>query len=281
MKLKLACADYSFPLLPFPETMDLIKALKVPAIDIGLFEGHRHLVPSKELSRPERNGQRLRALLGDRGLALADLFMVAATDRENLAPNNPDPRNNRKSREVFERGLDFLNAAGGRHLTLLPGVYFKGVPRRDSFERSAVELEWRAQRAAGRGIVFSVEPHLGSVVETPATALRMVGRAPSLTYSLDYTHYTFAGYRDEEIEPLLPHASHFHVRGAEKGRLQTPFKRNKIDFGRALKRMKSQGYRGYFALEYVWIEWERSNECDNVSETILFRDHLRSIAANL
>jgi sugar phosphate isomerase/epimerase len=160
-------------------------------------------------------------------------------------------------------------------------VYFKGVPRGDSFERSAVELEWRAQRAAGRGIVFSVEPHLGSVVETPATALRMVRRAPSLTYALDYTHYTFAGYKDAEIEPLLPHASHFHVRGAEKGRLQTPFKRNKIDFRRALKRMKSQGYKGYFALEYVWIEWERSNECDNVSETILFRDHLRSISASL
>lgn len=278
MKLKLACADYSFPLLPFPETMDLIKALKIGAIDIGLFEGHKHLVPSTELSRPEKCGKRLRVMLADRGLALADVFLVAATDRENLAPNNPDPRNNRKSREVFERSLDYLNAAGGRHLTQLPGVYFTGVPRKDSFDRSALELEWRAQRAARRGIVFSVEPHLGSVVETPATAMRMAKRAPTLTYALDYTHYTFAGYKDDEIEPLLSHASHFHVRGAEKGRLQTPFKRNRIDFKRALRLMKIQGYNGYHALEYVWIDWERSNECDNVSETILFRDYLISVS---
>jgi sugar phosphate isomerase/epimerase len=278
MKLKLACADYSFPLLPFPETMDLIKSLKIGAVDVGLFEGHKHLVPSTELSRPEKFGKRLRVMLADRGLALADVFLVAATDRENLAPNNPDPKNKRKSREVFERSLDYLNASGGRHLTQLPGVYFSGVSRKDSFDRSALELEWRAQRAAHRGIVFSVEPHLGSVVETPATALRMVRRAPSLTYALDYTHFTFAGYKDSEIESLLPHASHFHVRGAEKGRLQTPFKRNRIDFKRALRLMKAQGYKGYHAIEYVWIDWERSNECDNVSETILFRDHLISVS---
>ena len=281
MKLKLACADYSFPLLPFPETMDLIRALKIPAIDVGLFEGHKHLVPSTELSRPEKHGRQLRRMLAERDLALADVFLVAATDRENLAPNNFDPKNNRKSREVFERSLDYLNAAGGRHLTQLPGVYFPGKSKKECFDRSALELEWRAQRAKKRGIVFSVEPHLGSVVETPATALRMVKQAPTLTYALDYTHFTFAGYKDSEIEPLLPHASHFHVRGAEKGRLQASFKRNKIDFKRALKRMKSLGYKGYQALEYVWIEWERSNECDNVSETILFRDHLTALAKQI
>jgi hypothetical protein len=29
-------------------------------------------------------------------------------------------------------------------------------------------------------------------------------------------------------------------------------------------------------VEYVWIDWERCNECDNLSETILFRDYLRT-----
>ena len=27
-------------------------------------------------------------------------------------------------------------------------------------------------------------------------------------------------------------------------------------------------------IEYVWIDWEHCNECDNLSETILFRDSI-------
>ncbi len=122
---------------------------------------------------------------------------------------------------------------------------------------------------------------LESVIETPEAVLRMSQAAPGLTYTLDYTHFTKAGYSDAEIEPLLPHASHFHVRGARKDRLQAPFSENTIDYERVLKLMKEQKYPGYQALEYVWIEWEHCNECDNLSETILFRDYLRSVARNI
>jgi hypothetical protein len=33
-------------------------------------------------------------------------------------------------------------------------------------------------------------------------------------------------------------------------------------------------YDGYLAIEYVWIEWEHMNECDNVSETVQLRERL-------
>ena len=36
------------------------------------------------------------------------------------------------------------------------------------------------------------------------------------------------------------------------------------------------GYDGMLAPEYVWIDWERCNECDNISETILMRDRLQA-----
>jgi hypothetical protein len=38
--------------------------------------------------------------------------------------------------------------------------------------------------------------------------------------------------------------------------------------------LAASGYRGYLAVEYVWIEWENMNRCDNVSETLLMRDRL-------
>jgi hypothetical protein len=35
-------------------------------------------------------------------------------------------------------------------------------------------------------------------------------------------------------------------------------------------------YSGYVGVEYISIDWEHRNEVDNLSETILFRDFIRS-----
>jgi hypothetical protein len=67
------------------------------------------------------------------------------------------------------------------------------------------------------------------------------------------------------------------VRGARPGRLQTAFKDNTIDYARVLDVMRTTDYIGWLGIEYIWIDWENCNECDNLSETILFRDHLRSL----
>ena len=75
---------------------------------------------------------------------------------------------------------------------------------------------------------------------------------------------------------MIAHASHFHARGARPGRLQASFKENVIDYGRVLDVMRQVGYAGYVGVEYVWIDWEHCNEVDNLSETILMRDFLRS-----
>ena len=103
----------------------------------------------------------------------------------------------------------------------------------------------------------------------------MVGGVPGLTLTLDYTHFTRLGMPDAEIEPLVQYATHFHVRGARKDRLQTSFKESTIDYVGVLRAMRSCGYHGFLGIEYVWIDWEHCNESDNLSETILFRDFLR------
>ena len=107
----------------------------------------------------------------------------------------------------------------------------------------------------------------------------MVKSVPGLTLTLDYTHFTRVGMPDSAIEPLVQYATHFHVRGARKGRLQAPFKQNTVDYARVLKAMRASGYQGYLGIEYVWIDWEHCNECDNIAETIQFRDFLRSQVA--
>jgi sugar phosphate isomerase/epimerase len=105
--------------------------------------------------------------------------------------------------------------------------------------------------------------------------MRLVQSVPGLTLTLDYTHFTRRGIPDREIEPLMAHASHFHARGACRGRLQAAIPKNTIDYGGVLRAMAKVGYQGYIGIEYVWIDWEHCNEVDNISETIQLRDLLR------
>jgi len=106
----------------------------------------------------------------------------------------------------------------------------------------------------------------------------MIRAVPGLTLTLDYTHSAHQGVSDKDVEPMIEYASHFHVRGGFKGRLQSSFRENAIDYGRIVTAMCKTNYAGWIGVEYVWIDWKRRNECDNLSETIFFRDFFRNHA---
>jgi sugar phosphate isomerase/epimerase len=170
--------------------------------------------------------------------------------------------------------LEFASRTGSKHVSCLPGVRFDDEPARVSLGRCHDELAWRVERAAEQRLVLGVEAHIGSIAPVPAKALRLVEAVPGLTLTLDYTHFTLQGIADEEVAPLLPLASHFHVRGARKGRLQASFAENTIDYRGVLDGLAAAKYRGYLGLEYVWIDWQHCNEVDNLSETVLWRRFL-------
>jgi sugar phosphate isomerase/epimerase len=276
MKLPLACADFTFPLLPHDRVLDLIAMLGFEGVDVGLFEGRSHLWPSHVFPTLRASARELARKLGDRGLKLADVFLQTAPEFVSLAPNHPEATRRAQARELFSRTLEFTTECGCRHVTALPGVRFKEESAEDSLGRCRDELAWRCAEAGKLGLTFSVEAHVGSIVPSPAQAAQLVRDTPGLTLTLDYTHFTREGVADADIEPLVSHATHFHARGARPGRLQASFKENVIDYGRVLQVMERTGYTGYVGIEYVWIDWEHCNEVDNLSETILLRDFFRS-----
>ena len=273
----LASADFTFPLLPHDRVLDLVAALELDGIDIGLFEGRSHLWPSREFANLAQSARTLKNKLADRGLAPADVFLQLDPDFVPYAINQPDSARRQHARDQFLRTLDYASQLGSPHVTTLPGVYFEQIESADaSWQRSQAELAWRVEQARQHNLAFSVEAHVGSLAPNPSEAERLVRGVPGLTLTLDYTHFTRAGLPDSEIESLVQFATHFHVRGARQGRLQTPFKDNMIDYARVLRAMRATNYSGYLGIEYVWIDWEHCNECDNLSETILFRDFLRA-----
>ena len=277
MTPKFACADFTFPLLAHDRVLQLISMLEFDGVDIGLFEERSHLWPSREFTDVEGSARQLKQVLADKGLQAADIFLQMAEDFVPYAINHPESDRRKKARDWFLKTLDYAAACGCRHVTILPGVHFEIESPGDSLARSAAELAWRVEQAKSYAITFGVEAHVGSIVSDPEAAGRLVQQVPGLTLTLDYTHFTRLGMSDASVEPLVKYASHFHVRGARQGRLQERFAHNLIDYERVFEVMQSTGYQGWIGIEYVWIDWEHCNECDNLSETLLFRDFFRSL----
>lgn len=271
MRLKLACADFTFPLLPHDNVLDLISMLEFDGVDIGLFQDRSHIQPFTVFAELKKNAKELGSKLRSRGIKAADIFLQADTDFKKLAINHPDTKVRKKASELFKKAIEFTLECGCEHISALPGVYFND----DSFKRCCEELAWRCEKASDVGIVFSVEAHIGSIIPTPEEVLILIESVPGLTITLDYTHFICVGISQDRIHPLIKYASHFHARGASKGRLQTSVNENTIDYNCILTKMKQTNYSGFIGIEYVWQEWEDCNKVDNISETILLRDYIR------
>lgn len=277
MPARFACADFTFPLLSHEQVLRLVAMLAFDGVDIGLFEERSHLWPSREFQDVGASARQLKQKLADCGLKPADIFLQMATDFGPYAVNQPDAARRQKARDWFLKTLEYAAECGCSHVTILPGIHFEAEAYADSLARAVAELAWRVEQASRYNIIFGVEAHVGSIVSNPESAERLIQQTPGLTLTLDYTHFTRLGLPDAAVEPLVKYASHFHIRGARSGRLQETFARNTIDYRRIFEVMQANAYQGWLGIEYVWIDWEHCNECDNLSETILFRDFFRQM----
>src|SRR5437763_2800116 len=107
MKLKLACADFTFPLLPHDKVLDLIAMLDFDGVDIGLFEGRSHLWPSEVFKSAAKAGGALERKLSARGLRCADVFLQTDTSFVTYAANHPEPARRRRARDAFLKTLEY------------------------------------------------------------------------------------------------------------------------------------------------------------------------------
>lgn len=273
--LKIACADFTFPLLSHDKVLDLIAMLDCKGVDIGLFSGRSHLRPEKEFANTTENARILKMKLHDRGLIPSDVYLQLDTSISGSALNHPDEKIRLFAREQFLKLVEYAHALGADHITCLPGMYFPDQSNEKSLETCCNELTWRLKQVENTSLCFAVESHVGSPFINPLETRRLLESVPGLTLTLDYTHFVKAGYAQEDIDHLLEYASHFHARGAKKGRLQTSMTCNTINYKSIINKLVEAGYDGWIGIEYIWIDWERCNEVDTLSETIRLRDTIK------
>jgi sugar phosphate isomerase/epimerase len=273
--VRLSCADDTFRLLrPHRAALELVAALGVEAVDIFLAGNRSILRPEDVRGDVAGAAAQISREVREAGLVVSDVFVIPWTDLETMAPNSPDPGQRQASRALFLDMLELASRLGAPGITTLPGIQWPGEGDEDSMRRACEELGWRVERARSEGLRFSVEPHVGSIVPTPALARRLVEQTDGLGITLDYSHFVRQGLAEEDADALIPFTRHVHVRGATPERIQASVKDNTIDFERMLGALEAGAYDGYLTLEYVWLQWEHCHECDNLAETILLRDRL-------
>jgi sugar phosphate isomerase/epimerase len=272
MAISLSCCDHSFPLLPHDQVCRLVQLLGFDAIDLALWGGSSHIRPEEIRADVAGWAARVRERVDEHGLAVSDVFVIPDPDYASMAVNHPVAAERARGRMLFEELVDFAAALGAPGITLLPGLPFDP----EALERAADELAARVARGKRAGLRVSVEPHVGSVVDTPAATERLLELTPGLGLTLDYSHFVVQGHPIDTVDDLLPRVRHVHARAARADRLQVAMKENAIDFERVVAALRAAGYSGRIATEYLWIDASRCDECDTLSETILMRDRLRT-----
>lgn len=275
--IKFSCADFTFPLLPHDKVLQLIRLLGINAVDLGVFEDRSHHYPSAIAQNPLQSGKKLASELQNIDMEVADVFFQSGAEPSIAAANDPDKGIRTKNRALFQKMVEFTHALGCGHMTGLPGVFHHGDGSVDDWKRAIEETRWRVETARDAGIVYSIEPHVGSILTDSETTLCFLESCPDLTLTLDYGHFIYQGQTNKSVHPLIPYASHFHARGGADGKLQTIVQENEIDFAAILEQFKKQNYDGYICLEYVHQDWEGCNRTDNVSETLRLKEQLEKL----
>lgn len=274
--MRLACADYTWPAVDHRTALDLVAGLGFSGVDIGFFAGRSHVRPEHLAeSGTDRLAGRLRERTEARGLAVADVFVQLAEDFTRYAPSHPDAGVRDEAVRLLQPCLDFAAALKAGGVTVLPGIAHRDEPWQASADRAAATLQAMVRSAADRGLRLSVEPHVESLIDTPARAATLVGSCPGLALTIDYAHFVSNGAAEDEIEPLLPHVRHVQARGGSPVLLQAASADNTIDWARLVRGLAAIGYDGWLTTEYVWSEWRGCNKVDTVTETVWLRDTLR------
>lgn len=279
-RIPLSGADYTWPLLPHDATFDLIKALGLQAVDLGFMGNRSHVRPELVRGDTATAAHEIHDRIAARGLAVSDVFAIPWTDFSTMAANNPDSVQQERSLEFFAQAIDFARHVGSPGITTLPGIVFPDESLTEALARAANGLTRRVDMARSAGLSISVEPHIGSLIDTPDKTMTLLDAVPGLQITLDYAHYIYSDAPQSAIDTLLPYARHLQIRPARPGQLQVSVAEDAIDWASVVSQLIQLGYTGYLALEYTWQEWLGCNRVDTVAETALLREVLHAAQAD-
>lgn len=262
--MKLSLTSWSLPACSLAEAVAITNGLGIGAIDVGLF--YRSALDKAEIiADPKSVATRLRAL----DVRIPNYYHLFGDGLEgrNLALPGTISDNISDLQSV----LTFADAAGITTVFILPGIVNPGQSRSQAMAVSIASLNALADVAKDFKATLCIEPHVHSWAESPDIVLELI-EATDIRLALDYSHFTCLGYRQDEIDPLAPHAAHVHLRQARMGALQTKFAEGTLNFPAMFGTLRDAGYTGALAIECVHQDYMNTLFEDVLTETVTIRD---------
>lgn len=260
----LSLTAWSLPSCTLHEAADISKALGINALDVGLFY-RSALDKSAILTDPTSAANGLR----DLGVKLPNYYHLfgEGLGGRNLALPGALDENLRDLKQV----LTFADAAGIGSVFILPGIVNPGQSRSEAEAISVTALREMVAMAKDHNTRLCIEPHVHSFAESPSIVQRLVEKT-GVQLALDYSHFACLGYRQDEIDPLAPHAGHVHLRQAKMGALQTKFAHGTLNFPAMFATLRDAGYDGALAIEPVHQDYMNTLFEDVLTEIVALRD---------
>lgn len=270
--MQIACHTWAYDHLSLREAVGTIARLGFRAVDIG---SGPHLKLGDIARDPERYGQEVRQIAVDFNMVISDLYLVMTHI------NSPDPQVRNTRLRLFDRLVNFALITGAEGITISPGIIHDDGDAH-SLARSIPCLQYMSDLTQSRGIRLSFEPHLDSIAPNPEKAELILAAVPNLTLTLDIAHWITQGYGWRDIKPMLNKSTHIQVRQARPKRLQTPFKKGKLDIPRLVRDLAAIEYDGTLSIEYMnAVGWHGMMKVDVTQEISQTRTAIRQARTEL
>ncbi|TIC86453.1 TIM barrel protein [Nocardioides sp. GY 10127] len=284
-----AIADYCFRVVPWENSLGVIKALGFDDINLCLMEGLSHIDPMDFTTDEavDEVAARVGKTVAAHELGINSMH-ITPRSVDTVAVNSRDAEGLAHARSLFGRGLRMAEALGIPRITVLPGLRFEDESYETSFERAIGELTAWAGRAHDAGVSLSVEAHGGSLMENPAEAARLASEVPHLALTCDPAYFISSGSPMEDLDVLYPYVGYVHGRGGRPGRLQAPMRENTIDWERLIAGVAANDLATAAGLESVCMDVEGEsaehmpedhchlNELDVATESVLLKERFEA-----
>ncbi len=244
--MKLGYSTWGTPNVPVDAIVRHLAELGYEGVELTVLS--HHTTALEKLTPDER--RRIPKLLQDHNLELP-----AIAGHVSLMDEDPDSHaaNLDRLKRTIDLAVEWASADGPPAIDTTAG----GTP--EDFDSKLDFLTARIQEAAeyaqARGVIIALEPHVGSIIDTPDRTLELLKRVGSeaLAVNFDISHFNVMGIGIEEsVSKMAPHAVHTHVKD-ERGTVPD-FEflipgEGEFDYVTYLKSMQRHGYTGFITPE--------------------------------
>lgn len=244
--MKLGFSTWGMPSVPVDASVRHLSELGYDGVELTVLS--HHTTALEKLTPDER--RRIPRLLREHNLelpAIAGHVSLMDEDEEAHAANLA------RLQAAIDLAVDWASADGPPVVDTTAGGRPQDWDRK--LDLLVARIKEAAEYAAGRGVTLAVEPHVGSIIDTPQRMVEVIRRVGSnaVGVNFDISHFNVMGIAIEEsVSALAAHAVHTHVkdeRGAVPDFAFLVPGEGEFDYVTYLRSMKRHGYTGFITAE--------------------------------